>query len=171
MNVDLYYYGIWYMLPFDRTYTSYFIIGTPADADSYTVYLPPYKNSGHAPGKPVTVYNMNSNPATLSLKVLALAQSITSYNPSDLKNITGLANTAGLISGSYGQAINNFYTSASIPSGHKGTFELINVGYSQALSASFTSYPTVSEGVFTNYNNNSSDGNELRWKLVSIDPI
>jgi hypothetical protein len=173
MNVDLYYYGIWYMLPFDRTYTSYFIIGTPADEDSYTVYLPPYKNSGHAPGKPVTVYNMNSNPATLSLKVLALAQSISAYNPSDPKNITGLVNTAGLISGSYGQVINNFYSSASIPSGYKGTFELINVGSSQALSASFASYPTVNEGIANNYDDSTSmgDGNELRWKLVSILPI
>ena len=173
INVALYYYGIWSVLPFDRTYTSYFIIGTPSDEDSYTVYLPPYKNSGHAPGKPVTVYNMNSNPATLPLKIYGLAQYITSYNPSDPKNITGLLNTAGLISGSYGQAINNFYTTASIPSGYKGTFELINVGAGQALSASFTSYPTVYEGIANNYNDSTSmgDGNELRWKLVSILPI
>jgi hypothetical protein len=173
INVALYYYGIWSVLPFDRTYTSYFIIGTPSDEDSYTVYLPPYKNSGHAPGKPVTVYNMNSNPATLPLKIYGLAQYITSYNPSDPKNITGLLNTAGLISGSYGQTINNFYTTASIPSGYKGTFELINVGAGQALSASFTSYPTVYEGIANNYNDSTSmgDGNELRWKLVSVLPI
>jgi hypothetical protein len=111
---------------------------------------------------------MNSNPATLPLKIYGLAQYITSYNPSDPKNITGLLNTAGLISGSYGQAINNFYTTASIPSGYKGTFELINVGSAQALSASSATYPTVSQGIETNYD---SEGNELRWKLVSIDPI
>jgi len=173
INVALYYYGVWSVLPFDRTYTSYFIIGTPADANSYTVYLPPYKNSGHAPGKPVTVYNMNSNPATLPLSIYGLAQSITAYDPADPKNITGLLNTAGLISGSYGQAINNFNTTASIPSGYKGTFELINVGSSQALSASFTSYPTVYEGIANNYSDSTSagDGNELRWKLVSVLPI
>jgi hypothetical protein len=168
INVGLYYYGIWSVLPFDRTYTSYFIIGTPADADSYTVYLPPYKTSGHAPGKPVTVYNMNTNLATLPLSVYALAQSISAYDPADPKNITGLVNTAGLISGSYGQVINNFNTTASIPSGYKGVFELINVGSAQALSASFSTYPTVSQGIETNYD---SEGNELRWKLVSVLPI
>jgi hypothetical protein len=167
-NVALYYYGDMRVLPFDRTYTSYFIIGTPSDLTYGSVYLPPYKTSGHAPGKPVTVYNMNTNPATLPLSVYALAQSISAYDPTDPKNITGLVNTAGLISGSYGQAINNFNTTASIPSGYKGTFELINVGSAQALTASSATYPTVSQGIETNYD---SEGNELRWKLVSIDPI
>ena len=171
-NVDLYYYGSTRVLPFDRTYTSYFIIGTPSDLTYGSIYLPPYKNSGHAPGKPVTVYNMNSNPAFQPLSVYGLAQLITSYDPSTPKQITGLSNTAGLISGSYGQAINNFSTTASIPSGYKGTFELINVGYSQALTASSVTYPTVSEGIANNYDNGTAgDGSELRWKLVSILPI
>jgi hypothetical protein len=171
-NVDLYYYGSTRVLPFDRTYTSYFIIGTPSDLTYGSIYLPPYKNSGHAPGKPVTVYNMNSNPALQPLSVYGLAQLITSYDPSTPKQITGLFNTAGLISGSYGQAINNFSTTASIPSGYKGTFELINVGYSQALTASTATYPTVNEGIANNYDNGTAgDGSELRWKLVSILPI
>jgi hypothetical protein len=167
-NVGLYYYGDIRVLPFDRTYTSYFIIGTPSDLTYGSIYLPPYKTSGHAPGKPVTVYNMNTNLATLPLSVYAVAQSISAYDSADPKNITGLVNTSGLISGSYGQAINNFNTTASIPSGYKGTFELINVGSAQALTASSATYPTVSQGIETNYD---SEGNELRWKLVSIDPI
>lgn len=167
-NVDLYYYGSIRVLPFDKTYVAYSILTNSSDAASSSVYLPPYYTSGHSPGEPVTIYNMNFNPALAPISVYALAQQITAFNPSTPKSITGLSNTAGLISGSYGQSINNFNTTASIPSGYKGVFELINVGSSQALTASISTYPTVNEGIYTNY---GFDGNQLRWKLVSIDPI
>jgi hypothetical protein len=167
-NVDLYYYGSIRVLPFDKTYVVYSILTNSSDVASSSVYLPPYYTSGHSPGEPITIYNMNYNPALAPISVYALAQQITTFNPSTPKQITGLSNTAGLISGSYGQAINNFTTTASIPSGYKGTFELINVGYSQALTSSIDTYPTVNDGVYTNY---GFDGNQLRWKLVSILPI
>jgi hypothetical protein len=167
-NVDLYYYGSIRVLPFDKTYVAYSILTNSSDATLSQVYLPPYYTSGHSPGEPVTIYNMNFNPALAPISVYALAQQITTFNPSTPKQITGLSNTAGLFSGSYGQAIDNFNTTASIPSGYKGVFELINVGYSQALTASISTYPTVNDGVYTNY---GFDGNQLRWKLISVLPI
>lgn len=141
--------GIYSVLPFDKKYTSYFVMNNGVEgvhntySSSLVLSLPPWVNTRMAPGETVSVYNMSSGSNLLdsgkiyvvSLVQQATATTSTSGAPYNI-TINSTVNNGALLSGSWAPSgsgytnVNpaiNAWTSQSIAlnPGEKGIFEMI----------------------------------------------
>jgi hypothetical protein len=170
------------VLPWDKKITAYSLVNNIPLGDTSTstvVSLPPIYNAGYSTGETITLYNLGkSSPeykGSGSIYVTGIMQGVTNVNTFN-KTITGVFNTAYVLSGSWGNYTQiNYINSATTESikinpGQKATFEIVFWGDIYATpSASMTHF--YIDGYNTNYTNIDPSSTFTRYLFKGIENL